>query len=389
MQKKNIARAENFGYTLLDRRSLMHRFIHKEEPDPNGYEVWSADLSNAPKDLLFSPVRMYFEVTNICNLRCKTCFNNSGQKRPDEMNTEQVLRTLDGFRRNNVMDIRFTGGEVTCRPDWFEILRHAKDLGFAVSINTNGVYRNDETPENLASLELEQITLSVDGDRQSHDMIRGDGNYERTVSSMQRLHDLGAHLRINTILTRSSAESIPHILDLASRYAEEINFFYMRLMGRALNLSDQIVPYEDLCRIDEKIDGLRSRYPGLNILHGSKVMARTSVNADLSKKFGLTIGGPEGFTRFNILPDGSLWPGGYTPHIRPEFMLGNIISEGYDLLNIWRHSEKLASYRKISLELQKTCSECDQRATRCNGASMEMTFFKEKNPHIGNPYCAK
>lgn len=392
--KRFVLRDEKFGYTLFDKVRMRHKFLSSADDlrfsdiEVEDFERWTADLSDAPEDIIYSSIRIYFELTSACLLRCKTCFNQSGKAKADEMNTEEVIRTLDGLRNDNVLDIRFSGGEVTTRPDWFEILSHAKELGFSVSLNTNGVYKNSkQTIDQLASLDLEQITISIDGGHDFHDYIRGKGNYERTVKTLEELHKQGAHLRINTVLTKGAANDLEEILDLAERFVEEINFFYMRTVGRALGILDQVVSYEELHKFDERIEKLKPKYPHMRILHGSKVMVVNSISSYVTSSVGLKMGGPDGFTRFNLLPNGSIWPGGYTPHLRPDFYLGNIKEEGYSLLNIWRNSHKLKEFREISLRLQESCLKCPEKNVKCPGASMEMEFYREQTPEHKNPYC--
>jgi MoaA/NifB/PqqE/SkfB family radical SAM enzyme len=398
-RQRFVLRDETFGYTLFDRVKLRHRFLKRSDlkrdlrfPDVvvEDYEKLSLDLTGAPTDLIYSPIRVYFELTSACNLgKCRVCFNSSREPKPNEMTGEQIRRTLDGLRKDGVLDLRFSGGELTTRPDWFDLLKYAKERGFTVSLNTNGVYSNPKrTIDQLAELRPEQVAVSIDGGREFHDYIRGQGTYDQTVQSLEMLSKRGLHLRINTVLTRGSARDLVSILDLAGRYADEINFFYMRLTGRATGILDEVLPYEELHQFDEKIEPLKPNYPHLRILHGSKVMIANSISPKVENDVGLKIGGPDGFTRFNLLPDGSIWPGGYTPHLRPDFHLGYIQNEGFSVLNVWRNSPKLREFREISLELQKTCLVCPEKNVKCCGASIEMEFYRQKSKDRKNPYCA-
>ncbi|RLJ00647.1 MAG: hypothetical protein DRP06_01510 [Candidatus Aenigmatarchaeota archaeon] len=398
-KKRFVLRDEPFGYTLFDRVKMKHKFLAEADLDKELYfsdvivkdfEKWSAELSDAPNEIIYSPIRIYFELTSGCNLRCKTCFNQSGKIKPNELDTEEVKNVLEGMRNDNILDMRFSGGEVTTRDDWFELLKYAKDLGFAVSLNTNGVYSDPETTiDKLASLDLEQITLSIDGNKEFHDYLRGNGNYDKTIKSLEQLYEKDAHLRINTILTKGSDASLEDILSLAGKFVEEINFFYMRPTGRALEVLDQASSYEELYAFDKRIEGFKPNYPQVNILHGSKVMQNNSVDSTLSSNVNLQMGGPDGFTRFNLLSDGAIWPGGYTPYLRPDFYLGNIKEENYTVLDVWRNSPELRKFRKISSELQKKCLNCSEKNVRCPGASMEMEFYREKTLNNKNPYCIK
>ncbi|MBW2964688.1 radical SAM protein [Candidatus Woesearchaeota archaeon] len=391
-----MIREEPFGYTLYDRRRLRHKFLKSCDVDGkqdvsgisvSSIERWSGDLTNAPKNIIYSPIRVYFEATSKCNLRCRTCFNSSGREMPGEMTTEEVKRMLDGLSRDNVLDIRFSGGEVTQRRDWYEVLKHARTLGFATSLNTNGVYDDPAVIDGLATLGLEQITISIDGGRDHHNYIRGRGNFERSVRSLHELHEKGARLRINTVLTRGSSADLEEILELAGQYVDEINFFYMRTTGRALTISDQSVSFDELNAFNRMLEGLQGRYSHVNILHGSQVTMMNSIDANTKSEFGLEMGGPDGFTRFNILPDGSIWPGGYTPRIAPGFYLGNIKEEGYSILNVWRNSQKLNEFRQMSLDLQKKCLACEEKDVRCPGANIEMELNRKNESDGKNPYC--
>jgi radical SAM protein with 4Fe4S-binding SPASM domain len=397
IRNRFVIRDEHFGATLYDRERLTHKFLlHKEMQSEIEFnksvvtnpEIWKSNInSSTPINLIYSPLRIYFELTLKCNLRCKTCFNSSGKSAVDEMNTEEVKQTLLGFRNDNILDIRFTGGEVTQRNDWFEILRYAKNLGFTVSLNTNGVYAKKDTLDKLIDLDLDQVTISLDGNEQSHSEIRGKGTYQKALESLKYLSEHNAKLRINTVVTKNVLKDYKDILKVANMYVDEINFFYMRTTGRALEIMDKVVTPADLHQLDLDIEAEKSKYPNLRILHGSQVMLNNSIH---NKKFGLHIGGPDGFTRMNLSANGDIYSGGYAPYIGVDLKVGNIKEEEYSMLNVWKNSEKLNKFRAKSLELQMICLNCiDKKREFCPGGSMEMALFSHANPEIGNPYCSQ
>jgi len=395
MAKRFVLRTETFGTTLFDKKLLRHKFVrHDEIPTElyfddvvvEDYEMRESDLTNARTDILYTPIRVYFDLTFACNLRCRTCYNQSGKASPDELTNEQTKKALSGLRRDNVLDVRFSGGEITQRHDWFDILSEAKKLGFAVSMNTNGVYDDNSIIPKMAELDLEQITFSVDGDRELHDYIRGSGNYDRVVDSMSKLHKLGATLRINTIISKNSINSIENMLELASNYADEINFFFFRPIGRARGLMHVIATYEDLQRFNEKLERLKPEYSHINILHKEKVIETNSISNNVHNHVGLYVGATDGFTRFNILQNGDLCAGGYASYIDKDLVLGNIVTEGYTLINVWQNSEKLNAFREKSKRLVERCNNCEERAERCGGEGIEMLLYREATGER-NPYC--
>lgn len=387
-------RDEPFGYTLNDRQTLSYKFITpqewkstKQQLDASGQviEYLPATRTDFRKDIVYSPVRVYWETTLGCNLRCHYCFNNSGKPRPNELTTEESIHGLREMRAANVLDVRFSGGELTQRPDWYEILNEAKNLGFTVSCNTNGVYNDPIIIDKFADLDLDQVTLSIDGKKESHEKNRGVGTFDRTIDSLKKLHGRGVKLRINTLITKSSLHDLDYMADLASQYATEINFFQARFIGRGRNLKTEAASFDEFYEMSQRAIEARVKYRGLSIMHFEEAAIQNSSRSGLFDKVGLRIGPPDGTTRFNVTSDGGFWPGGYMPYVDPSFLLGNI---KYDnIFDIWQHSEKLDKFRDESANLELYCRECEQFAKKCPGPMFELESFRKNKPGTPNPYC--
>jgi len=379
--RKNIAvRKETFGGTMYNKKSLRYSYVGHTMTDvlarSEDVEVWENDIADVPEGILAAPTRVYYELTRDCNLRCKHCFNSSGKEEDDQQSTGEVLLTLDGLRDDAVFDVRFTGGELTQRDDWFEILAYAVDRGFAVSCNTNCVYDDQTIVDAFAELAgagLSQVTTSIDGNREVHDWLRGRGSYDRSVASLRAMKELGVPLRINTLLFKETIPHIESVLDLAAETCEEVNFFYARPFGRAASLDAHMVESGELWTASKKIEELRDNYKGLSVLHGVQVIQDNSVQGD----FGLRVGGPDGFTRFNVNSDGSIWAGGYSEHISGMLCLGSMDAENYSVTDIWRHSPKLELLRTMSERQQLQCNDCSDRYKSCGGFDLEMVLAND------------
>ncbi|HLC82035.1 MAG TPA: radical SAM protein [Candidatus Nanoarchaeia archaeon] len=392
-----LLRDEHFGGTLFDRKRLNHTFVSEEDiisqrltindEKVEQFKHISVSLKETSTHLLYAPIRLYFELTRACNLRCKTCFNSSAKPLSDEMSTADVMRTIEGIASDSVLDIRFSGGELTQRVDWTSILARSLELGLGTSVNTSGVYESQKTIYDLTSLGLDQVTISIDGSREFHDYIRGKGTFNRALDTLAQLHSANVPLRVDTVLTKGSATDMPKILDAVAPFIEEINFFYMRFSGRALGIKSQAMSYEELHLFDQTLERYKTQYPAVRILHGSRVMLDNSIAPEISTKRKLRMGGPDGFTRLNLLPNGDVWPGGYAPHIAPEFFLGNIKKENYTILPLWRDNPQLEQFRKYSLIIQEKCSSCPEKSIRCPGASVEMELYRDHSEDKHNPYC--
>ena len=97
MSKFYALREESFGYTFFDKRNLKHKFLLQKEIKPwykknniKEDEVEHLKIKNNSfrKDIIYSPIRVYFETTLRCNLRCRYCYNSSGMSRDKELSTK-------------------------------------------------------------------------------------------------------------------------------------------------------------------------------------------------------------------------------------------------------------------------------------------------------------
>ena len=145
-----------------------------------------------------SPLKLNFCLTYWCQYRCKTC--NIWQRKPtDELTTDEVLT----FVRENpgVTWVDLTGGEIFLRPDIDDILDAVvtgwKRLAL-LHFPTNGFLtdRIVSSVEKIAGRGPAQtiVTVSVDGDEQTNDEIRGiRGGFRRqveTFNALRRIPDI-------------------------------------------------------------------------------------------------------------------------------------------------------------------------------------------------------
>lgn len=388
-------RGEPFGFTLYDKARLRHKFVKRDELESTlsdaGVDIQDCDVLTAKRqdtrtDILYSPVRIYYETTLACNLHCKACFNDSGRPRPGELTTDQLIKSLHDLRAANVMDIRFTGGELTRRADWFLMLKTAKELGFGVSCNTDGIYNEPNVPEKFAQLDIDQVTISIDGNKEHHERNRGKGTFDKTLASIKRMSELGVKLRINTLISRASLGDARYMVDLASQYTSEINFFITRFVGRGRNFGlEELVIFDEFYQMSQEAEALRADYPNLNIIHFEGATIQNSSRGGEFERFGLKNGPPDGTTRFNVLSNGDLYAGGYIPYVDSSFRLGNIKTD--DVVELWQHSPRLEEFRDSSRKLEAHCASCKEFGKRCPGPNYELELLRKQNPEINNPYC--
>jgi radical S-adenosyl methionine domain-containing protein 2 len=167
---------------------------------------------NAPSYLSFSkvPLAVNWHMLEKCNYRCKFCFAKFG-KVPEICNdlekSKLILRKLRGA---GVKKINFTGGEPLLCRNLGELVKHAKELGMATSIVTNGYY----LPENVGREFLENygryldwIGISLDSGREEVEKALGRGygdHVRRVIEAVKLIKTLHPHIgiKINTVVTK-------------------------------------------------------------------------------------------------------------------------------------------------------------------------------------------
>jgi len=334
-----------------------------------------------------APIRIYWEMTRHCNLTCTHCFVTSSPQLPMGMPTDELMRMLREMHKIGVIELRLTGGEVTTRPDWFDLLREAKQLGFVLSLNTNAVYQHpDKTIGELSQLGLDQVTVSLDGLRDAHDSIRGDGMFEKAFAALRTMRAAGIRTRVNCVLTSLNIKDALELFDQCKPFVEEINFFWMRPVGRGRKLMNRMIDFETYQASADQILGAQS-ITDVRIMHREKAIEEQSIrspaNACIDRQ-KIVRSLPGGFTNMSISADGGYWIHGYNMYQDRRLCFGRFPD---DLESAWLDAPVLATLRKWQDALLVRCSACEIFGVTCPGDNLEMEVAVQLGVLDQNPYC--
>jgi len=117
-----------------------------------------------------------------CNLHCTHCAVNNIQS--SMAPCEQVRSEMLDLYQKGIRLLFFCGGETTLwrdgELDLHDLIREAKAIGFySVQIVTNGTLGTDYPEADL-------VFLSLDGMKEAHDKIRGNGTWDKVVANLQQ-----------------------------------------------------------------------------------------------------------------------------------------------------------------------------------------------------------
>ncbi|HEX9078205.1 MAG TPA: radical SAM protein [Desulfuromonadaceae bacterium] len=168
------------------------------------------------------PRMLTLSITGICNLACRHCWVEADRTSTVGNVPEAALhRLITEYKEIGGDGLRFTGGEPLCHPGWPELMRLARAGGFgAVATQTNAMLLTDEHVALLRELDFPGLSLQISLDGASsrvHDLVRGEGAFDKALAGIRRLAAGGLGPRISIFFTemRHNLEDIPALLELA------------------------------------------------------------------------------------------------------------------------------------------------------------------------------
>lgn len=198
------------------------------------------------------PLNGTFELSPICNFSCRMCYV---RKTPQEVqNSPRKMLTLADWRRiaqearkAGMLELLLTGGEPLLWPDFWTLYEELIDMGFLVSINTNGSLINEQAVQRFLKKTPHRINITLYGasDATYKRLCGITGVFAKVDWAIRTLLDAGVAVKLNCSLTPENAEDIDQIVD----YAKEV--------GTVLSVSTYMFPP---VRRDEAQVGVNERF---------------------------------------------------------------------------------------------------------------------------------
>lgn len=204
---------------------------------------------------------IFLYVTERCQLRCGHCYMGDRLERGLKLSLEKAKQIIVNCRKLGAEYITFLGGEPTLHPDLPEMIDFANELGFKqVMIDSNGllIHRIKKIPPK----QLYYITVSLDGaTEESHDKVRGEGNFKKTVSAIKELVASGYRVRINCTIFQFNVKEAPILLKLADDIGISlVNFHTFSEEGIGKENLDWSLSPEDWIGFYESLADIKGKY---------------------------------------------------------------------------------------------------------------------------------
>jgi len=304
-----------------------------------------------------------WNTTQECNISCIHCYRDAGNKRTDELNTDEGKKLLDEMGRAGFKIIILSGGEPLMRADIYELIRYAKSIGLRPVLGTNGILITEEVAIKLKEAGLGAAGISLDStDKAIHDKFRqSEGAWDKTIAAMDVCRKVGLPFQVHTTITNWNEKEVTNITDLAvAKGAMAHHIFFLVPTGRGKDIEDITLKTEEYEAVLNRIlDKQKEVSIELKPTCAPQFM-RIAKERGIPMRF--TRGCLAGTSYCVILPNGDVQACPYLP-----IKIGNVRETNFDVL--WRDSEMFNQLRNEPLKggcgtcgHDKICGGCRARA---------------------------
>ncbi|MDR3333814.1 MAG: radical SAM protein [Treponema sp.] len=177
-------------------------------------------IENGTYPAAFSmPLSLQFELTGRCNLKCRHCYNRSGDLPPDAMTVERWKEiSKEIVKHGGIFECIISGGEPLLLGDGlFDIMDILHDDGTSFMLISNGFSMTNDAIKKLKKYRYRWIQISIDGSTEKiHDELRQvAGSWEKAVNAALMVADAGIPLAIANTMKPETIEDLPEMVRLA------------------------------------------------------------------------------------------------------------------------------------------------------------------------------
>ena len=291
------------------------------------------NINNVKKLDTYNNVRIFVELTNKCNLKCKHCYGGFACTNNTNLNIDAIKRMIDNASKNGVYQFDITGGEPTLYPYLEELMEYVYNAGMLMRIFTNLTTYSEKFKNLILKYGIKDIVTSIDSCiKEDQEEFRGQkGCFDKTLNAIQELQKENISISLNTMIGNHNKKHVEELVDFINDLKVKSVLDVIVPEGRATDLNENI---------KESAQVIKSIYE------------RNSSKID---KDAISISCGVGNRFIYVKSDGNIY---LCPSlIKEEYKLANI--SNFDTVEIW----KLMSDNFSNLG----CSKKNEKCKNCTG----------------------
>ena len=175
------------------------------------------------------PLAAHVKLTENCQAKCISC-DYWKTRWQDGLNTDRAIDLVNQIAAAGIRSLRFTGGEPLLRKDMFHVLQQADSSSFKrIILQTNGLLLK-KLHKGINASPITNISVSVDGLKETNDHIRGiRGYFDLAMEGIKLLRNKEVSIAIT--LNKISASELGTLADVARSVGAGID---LNILSRSL-----------------------------------------------------------------------------------------------------------------------------------------------------------
>lgn len=162
-----------------------------------------------------------FELTPLCNMNCKMCYVRLSKQ---EQEAIRPLRTAEEWislakeaKDAGILYLLLTGGEPFLHPQFRQIMTELHQMGFLISINSNGTMIDESVVEWLREVPPVRMNITLYGasDQTYEKLCANPKGFTQTTHAIDLLCEADIPVKINCSVTPYNAADLPKIIEYA------------------------------------------------------------------------------------------------------------------------------------------------------------------------------
>jgi radical SAM protein with 4Fe4S-binding SPASM domain len=150
-----------------------------------------------------------FQITDRCNLHCRHCYIGDGLHQ--DLPLEKIFKVLKEFEEIQGLRLLLSGGEPLLHPHFWEINEILREYPFRSILLSNGTLITKEAAEKLR---VHEVQLSLDGMKEGHESIRGEGTFEKTLQAIDHLQEANIRVSAATMIHGKNLKEFDRLASL-------------------------------------------------------------------------------------------------------------------------------------------------------------------------------
>lgn len=171
------------------------------------------------------PLSGTFELTPVCNMDCKMCYIRLSRQEQEAIaplsDATRWLKLAQEAKDAGMLYLLLTGGEPFLHPQFRQILEGLHQMGFIITINSNGTLIDEGTVRWLKTCPPVRINISLYGaSNETYARLCANPNgFTQVTAAIRLLKEAGISVKLNCSLTPQNAADLPEMV----RFAKENN----------------------------------------------------------------------------------------------------------------------------------------------------------------------